>query len=53
MNTYALYKIAAVAAVVFAGLANFYIGVGNSLFLLLMAIYFQLNAMEYAETKPL
>jgi len=51
MSTYALYKVAAVACVVLAGLANFYIGVGNSLFLMLMALYFQLNAMEYAEKK--
>jgi hypothetical protein len=36
-----------------AAIVNFYLGVGNSLYLLLLAIYFQLNAMEsrYAEKE--
>lgn len=51
MSTYNIYKLAAVVCVVFAGLANFFLGVGNSLFLMLAAVYFQLNAMEYAEKK--
>jgi hypothetical protein len=51
MSTYNIHKGAAVACFVLAGLVNFFIGVGNSLFLMLTAIYFQLNAIEYAEKK--
>jgi hypothetical protein len=51
MSTYHIHKGAAVACFVLAGLVNLFIGVGNSLFLMLAAIYFQLNAMEYAQEK--
>ena len=51
MSTYHIHKFAAIACCILAGLANFFLGVGNSLFLMLAAIYFQLNAIEYAEKK--
>jgi hypothetical protein len=51
VSSYHVHKIAAMVSMLLAGLANYYIGVGNSLFFLLLAIYFQLNAMEYAEKE--
>lgn len=51
MTTYAIYKLLAVLCMVGAAVVNHYLGVGNSLYMLLLAIYFQLNAMEYAEKK--
>jgi len=51
VSTYGIHKLAAVVSFVLAGLANHFLGVGNSLFFMLAAIYFQLNAMEYAQKK--
>lgn len=35
----------------FAGIVNYYLGVGNSLFMMLLAIYFQLCAMEMRDAE--
>jgi hypothetical protein len=35
----------------FAGIVNYYLGVGNSLFMMLLAIYFQLCAMVARNAK--
>jgi hypothetical protein len=51
VNPYNFYKIAAISCVALAGLVNVFLGVGNSLFMMLAAIYFQLCAMEYAEKE--
>lgn len=53
MTAYAIYKLCAILCMLSAAIVNFYLGVGNSLYLLLLAIYFQLNAMEsrYAEKE--
>lgn len=51
MSSYHIQKLAAMFCMLFAGIANYYIGVGNSLFLMLMAIYFQLCAMEIRNAK--
>ena len=51
MKTYDYYKLAALVCFMLAALVNFFLGVGNSLYLMLGAIYFQLNAMEYAKKE--
>jgi hypothetical protein len=51
VNSYTIHKVIAMLCMLLAGLTNYFIGVGNSLFLMLMAIYFQLCAMEYEKKE--
>lgn len=53
MNAYAVYKLCAIFCMLGGAIVNYYMGVGNSLYMLLLALYFQLNAMEarYAEKE--
>jgi hypothetical protein len=53
VNAYAVYKLCAIFCMLGGAIVNYYMGVGNSLYMLLLALYFQLNAMEarYAEKE--
>ena len=51
MNSYAIHKVCAMVCMIGAAVVNYYMGVGNSLYMMLLAIYFQLCAMEYAEEE--